>query len=147
MSNITERTERIVAEFSRLEGWEDRYRRLIAMGQALGDLPDAMKDEDHKVRGCQSQVWLRASLDIDRISFRGDSDALIVKGLVSILIEAYSGATPSEILATPPVFLQRIGLDQHLSPSRSNGLHSMVKQIMFYATAYQTLLHQPVPPA
>lgn len=139
-ATIAERAHALTSEFQALDGWEARYKRLIELGRALGDLPDSLKDEDHKVRGCQSQVWLHAEVDSEgRVQFRGDSDALIVKGLVSILLRVYSGASPAQILAAPPVFLKEMGLDQHLSPSRANGLHAMVKQMMFYATAFAAL--------
>lgn len=138
------RQREIVDEFARLDGWEARYRRLIERGKAMGELPDNLKDDDHKIRGCQSQVWLAAEVDAGgRAVFRADSDAFIVKGLVSLLVDAYSGALPSDILATPPSFLKEIGLDQHLSPSRANGLFAMVKQIMIYAAAFQALAPRP----
>jgi cysteine desulfuration protein SufE len=141
MTRSEERQAKLVEEFSGLATWEDRYKRIIERGKALGDLPEAMKDEKSKVRGCQSQVWLHASLNAQKeIIFQADSDALIVKGLIAVLLSVYSGLTPAEILAGPPQFLKDLGLEAHLSPNRANGLHAMIKQIVYYATAFQTLL-------
>ncbi|MBW2733851.1 MAG: SufE family protein [Deltaproteobacteria bacterium] len=103
-------------------------------------LPDELKTDKHKVKGCQSQVWLHAALDEGNVIFRADSDAMIVRGLIAMLLSIYSGATPSEILEKPPAFISEIKLDSHLSPTRTNGLRSMVEQMMYYATAFKTLL-------
>jgi len=134
--SLLDRQKQIVAEFSNLNDWEDRYKKLIELGKSLPDLPDVKKIEDYKVKGCQSQVWIHASLRDGRIVFEADSDALLVRGLVALLMRAYSDATPSEILATPPDFVKEIGLESKLSPSRANGLYSMIKQIKFYALAF-----------
>ena len=140
MSRIQERQNKIVDEFASFTNWEDRYKRIIERGKNSPDLPDALKTEDSKVRGCQSQVWLHASLSPNgEIVFTGDSDAMIVKGLVSILLEVYSGTTPDEILSSTPDFLKKLGFDTQLSPSRANGLFAMLKQIMYYGTAYKAL--------
>lgn len=139
-SPLVLRVRKLAGEFSGLATWEDRYKRLIERGKALGGLSEDMKQEKYKVRGCQSQVWLHATLDeTGRIVFQADSDAMIVKGLVAILLEVYSQATPEEILATPPQFLKDLGFETHLSPSRANGLFAMVKQIMYYAQAFKAL--------
>lgn len=104
-------------------------------------MPENLKTEQNIVKGCQSQVWLSAKLSDDgRVELLGDSDALIVKGLVGLLLAVYSGATPSEILMTPPEFLKALGFEGNLSPSRANGLHSMLKQIKLYATAFDYVL-------
>ena len=138
--NISERQRLITNEFASLATWEDRYKHLIARGKKMGELPEEFKVEDLKVRGCQSQVWLHAVLNGDgQILFRADSDAMIVKGLASVLVEVYSGATPQEILDASPSFLKDLGFESHLSPSRANGLYAMLKQILFYATAYKAL--------
>ena len=138
--SIASRTQNIVAEFQSLPTWEERYKRLIERGKKMGDLPDEKKQEEAKVRGCQSQVWLHARLDDQgKIVFEADSDAMIVKGLVALLLEVYSHATPDEILATSPQFLKDLGFESHLSPSRANGLYAMVRQIMYYATAFKAL--------
>ncbi len=133
---LSERQKQIVAEFAGLHDWEERYKKLIEIGKSLPELPDAKKLEDFKVKGCQSQVWMHARLEDGRIIFEGDSDALLVRGLVALLLRVYSDATPTEILNTPPEFVKQIGLESKLSPSRANGLFSMIKQIKFYAMAF-----------
>lgn len=139
--NIQERQDKIIEDFAALSRWEDRYKKIIEMGKALPEMPESLKTEQNIVKGCQSQVWLSAKLnDQGLVDLVGDSDALIVKGLVSLLLHVYSGSTPSEILATPPEFLRALGFEGNLSPSRANGLHSMLKQIKLYATAFDYLL-------
>ncbi|AHZ84458.1 SufE family protein [Bdellovibrio bacteriovorus] len=138
---IQEKQNKVIQDFSALAQWEDRYKKIIDMGKALPEMPESLKTEQNVVKGCQSQVWLSASLnDQGQVHLQGDSDALIVKGLVGLLLNVYSGATPSEILATPPEFLKALGFEGNLSPSRANGLHSMLKQIKLYATAFDYLL-------
>lgn len=131
----------IVAEFTAFEGWEDRYRHLISLGKSLPELPEQHRIDGNKVKGCQSQVWLVSELvkheDKYTITFLADSDASIVKGIVALLTKVYSGLSPEEILALKPDFIDEIGLRQHLSMSRANGLNSMLKQINLYAFAYQ----------
>jgi cysteine desulfuration protein SufE len=139
VSSLQERQDQIVAEFSSLRDWEDRYKKLIEIGKALPDLPDEKKTEDAKVKGCQSQVWMHAHMDHGKIIFEADSDALLVRGLVALLVRVYSEASPQEILATPPEFVVRIGLESKLSPSRANGLFSMIKQMKYYAMAFQAM--------
>ncbi len=137
---IQTRIANLVQEFSALPDWEHRYKKLIERGKILGDLPDELKQETYKVRGCQSQVWLHARLDEGgRVILQADSDAMIVKGLVALLLEIYSKATPEEILTTSPQFLKDLGFQTHLSPSRANGLYAMVKQILYYAQAFKAL--------
>lgn len=139
--NIQERQDKIIKDFAALTQWEDRYKKIIEMGKALPEMPEGLKTEQNIVKGCQSQVWLSAKLnDEGLMELVGDSDALIVKGLVSLLLQVYSGATPREILSTPPEFLRALGFEGNLSPSRANGLHSMLKQIKLYATAFDYLL-------
>lgn len=121
--------------------WENKYEKIIEYGKKWPGLSDEFKTEDLKVKGCQSQVWIKAELTPDKkINFSGDSDALIVRGLVAIALSVYSGESPETILKTEPLFLKEIGFDSGLSPSRSNGLYSMIKQIKYYATAFQYLL-------
>ncbi len=121
--------------------WEDRYRHIIDLGKSLPPMREDDKTEDLKVRGCQSQVWLKAELRPDRtLHFIADSDALIVKGLIAMLLRIYSDRTPQEILASDPDFIRELGLAQHLSPSRANGLNAMIKQIKYYALAFQMKL-------
>lgn len=139
--SIQEKQEKIVKEFSAITQWEDRYKKIIEMGKALPQMPENLKTEQNIVKGCQSQVWLSAKLnDQGCVELVGDSDALIVKGLVSLLLSIYSGSTPGEILATPPDFLKALGFEGNLSPSRANGLYSMLKQIRLYATAFDYVL-------
>jgi cysteine desulfuration protein SufE len=140
-NRVIERQQALIAEFSQLPDWEDRYKRLIERGKRLMELPKELYDGKFKVRGCQSQVWLHANLTAQgEIEFKADSDAMIVKGLVALLVEVYSHATPSEILASSPQFLKDLGFESHLSPSRANGLYAMVKQITYYAAAFQAAL-------
>lgn len=119
----------IVAEFDGLPAWEDRYKRIIALAKTLPAMPETLKTEDKKVRGCSSTVWLHADRRGDRVDYQADSDAVLVRGLVALLIRVYSGARAEEILATPPSFIERLGLNANLSPNRANGLTAMVTQI------------------
>lgn len=140
MNRIEQRQEKIVNEFSSLTNWEDRYKRIIERGKNSPNLPDDLKTEESKVRGCQSQVWLHAKLlPNGEVEFTGDSDAMIVKGLVSILLEVYSHSKPDEILSASPEFLKKLGFDTQLSPSRANGLYAMLKQILYFAHAFKLL--------
>lgn len=139
---IQETKDQVIQEFSQFTDWEDKYRHLIQMGKALPVFPSTFQTDDYKVNGCQSQVWLKADLDGDRVVFLADSDAFIVKGLVALLLRIYSGQTPADILAFPPDFLKEIGLDQHLSQNRTNGLAAMVKKIKTYAIGYQMVLQR-----
>lgn len=141
MNSIQEKQQQLIQDFSHFPNWEDRYKKIIDMGKMLPEMPADLKTEQNIVKGCQSQVWLSASLSEEgRVTLQGDSDALIVKGLVSLLLKVYSGASPSDILATPPDFLKSLGFEGNLSPSRANGLHAMLKQIKLYATAFDYLL-------
>lgn len=135
--SLLERQEQIVDEFAKFQDWEDRYKRIIEIGKSLPELSPEKKTEDVKVKGCQSQVWLCAEFRDGKIEFAADSDALLVRGLIAILLRVYSHATPQDILATSPDFIQKMGLESKLSPSRTNGLFSMIKQIKFYAMAFQ----------
>lgn len=138
---VRERQAKLVAEFSKIATWEDRYKAIIDRGKKLPELPKELYDEKYKVRGCQAQVWLHAELTPDKkIRLHADSDALIVKGLVALLLEMYSDAAPADILTAPAHFLKDLGFEGHLSPSRANGLYAMLKQILYYAQAFQALL-------
>lgn len=131
----------VIKDFPLSEDWEKKYEKIIEYGKKWPGLSDEFKTEDLKVKGCQSQVWIKAELSADKkIILKGDSDALIVKGLVAIALSVYSDESPETILKTEPTFLKEIGFDSGLSPSRSNGLYSMIKQIKYYATAFQYLL-------
>lgn len=135
-----ERQEILITEFSKLADWEDRYKKIIELGKTLPEMPEHLKTEQNKVKGCQSQVWLHASLTADKkVIFTGDSDAVLVKGLVALLLRVYSDSNPKDILMTPPEFLKKLGFDGNLSPSRANGLNSMLKQIQLIATAYSMI--------
>lgn len=135
---LLERQHSIVEEFSRFSSWEGRYKRLIERGKNLKSLPEDLKTSEALVKGCQSQVWLHARLDEKgRILFQADSDALLVKGLVSLLLEVFQLATPEEVLETPVTFIEEIGLGDHLTPSRANGLFAMIKQIKYFALAFR----------
>ncbi len=136
---IAERQHQIVQEFHSLTDWEDRYKKLIELGKAMSAMPLTLQLDDYMVRGCQSKVWIHARLENGKIIFTADSDALLVRGLVALLMRIYSDATPDEILATAPDFVKAIGLESKLSPSRANGLFAMIKQIKFYALAFQSL--------
>lgn len=137
---MQEKIQKIILDFKNCADWEKKYEKLIQYGKDFKSMADSDKSEDLKVKGCQSQVWIKADLSGDQIIFQGDSDALLVKGLVALVLKVYSGEAPSDILKTEPTFLKEIGLDVGLSPSRSNGLYSMIKQVKYYATAYQYLL-------
>jgi cysteine desulfuration protein SufE len=139
---IEQRQKQLIDEMSGISSWEERYQRIIAMGKALPGLPAEKKQPQFLVKGCQSQVWLHARLDGDRVVFEADSDAIIVRGLIAILLKVYSAATPQEILDTSPEFITELGFKKNLSPSRANGLFSMIKQIKYYAAAFKVLLEQ-----
>lgn len=140
-SSIQNKIHALKKQFDACETWEQKYEKIIELGKKWPGLDDALKTEDLKVKGCQSQVWIKAELTSDKkIKFLGDSDALLVKGLVAIVLSVYSDETPQTILATDSHFLADLGFDKGLSPSRSNGLFSMIKQIKYYATAFGYLL-------
>ena len=137
---INEIQDEIIEEFDGLTDWMDRYAYIIELGEALPPLPDAEKTPANLIEGCQSRVWITADKDADgNIDFKADSDALIVKGIVALLLRVLSGHTPQEILDADLYFIDRIRLKDHLSPTRSNGLVSMVKQMRNYALAFKTL--------
>lgn len=140
--NIEEKQDRIIREFELLGDWQERYKYIIKLGQKLEPLDEEHKVDENLVRGCQSQVWLHTELDGDKVIFKADSDAAITKGLAALMVRFYSGETPEAILATNPDFIQKIGMQEHLSPTRSNGLASMVKQMKIYAMAYKSKLQQ-----
>ena len=136
---IEETQTQIVEEFSGFEDWMDKYAYLIEIGNEMAPIDSKYKIDSNLIRGCQSRVWLHQDFSEGRITFEAESDALIVKGLVALLLRIYSGRTPKEILESEPLFIDQIGLRQHLSPTRSNGLLSMVKQMKLYALAYEKI--------
>lgn len=139
--NPKTRQEQLINQFSKMTDWEDRYKKIIELGKTLSPMPEELKTEQNKVKGCQSQVWLHASINSEnKVVFVADSDAVLVKGLVALLVDVYSNSTPQEILSTPPEFLKQLGFEGNLSPSRANGLNSMLKQIQLIATAYSMVL-------
>lgn len=138
--SIEVKAQEMILKFSKINDWEQKYEKLIELGKAWPGLPEEFKNEDLKVKGCQSQVWIKAELKDGKIYFIGDSDAIIVRGLVALVLSVYSGQSPEEIIKYDAGFLKDIGLDSGLSPSRSNGLYSMIKQIKYYATAFAYLL-------
>ncbi|WP_339737275.1 SufE family protein [uncultured Sunxiuqinia sp.] len=131
--------QEIVAEFSIYEDWMDKYSYLIELGNDLKDLDPKQKSDQHLIKGCQSRVWLVPEFKDGKIYFEGESDAVIVKGLVALLLRVVSGRTPEEIMKSDLHFVDDIGLKQHLSPTRSNGLVAMIKQIKLYAVAYKRI--------
>lgn len=133
--SIQEVQQELIEEFEFLDDWMDRYKHIIDLGKALPDFPEDWMTDEFKVRGCQSQVWLVPEYKDGRLTFHAISDAAIVSGLIAILLKIYSGREPREILATPPSFIEGIGLDEHLSPSRSNGLHAMIETMFRHAKA------------
>lgn len=134
----------LIKLFTRHSDWEERYRELVKMGKALPELEESLKGEKYRIRGCQSQVWLVPELKDGKVLFRGDSDAMLVKGIVALLVNAYSGLSPDEILALKPDFLKEIGITEHLSMNRTNGLANMVKQIQMYGVAFKSLTEKGV---
>ena len=137
MMSIKEKQQELIDDFAFLSDWEQKYEYIIDLGKELKGLPEEKKNEDILIKGCQSQVWLDAELRDGKIFFLADSDGILPKGIISLLVGVYSGHTAEEILAADFNFISKIGLQEFLSPSRANGLASMIKQIKFYAVAYQ----------
>ncbi|MBP5290777.1 MAG: SufE family protein [Paludibacteraceae bacterium] len=135
---INEIQDEIIEEFSGFEDWMDRYSLLIDLGNELPPLAEEKKTEQNLIDGCQSKVWIDARMEDGKLMLEGDSDAILVKGIVALLLKVLSGHTPQEILEADLYFIGKTGLQEHLSPTRSNGLFSMVKQIKMYALAFKT---------
>jgi cysteine desulfuration protein SufE len=142
MTNLHETQKDIVEEFSIFEDWLDRYNYLIELGNDLPAIDPQYRTNEYLINGCQSKVWLHAELVDEKIEFRADSDAIIVKGIVALLVKVLNGRTPAEILENELFFIEEIGLKQNLSPTRSNGLLAMVKKMKLYALAYQAKASQ-----
>jgi cysteine desulfuration protein SufE len=140
---IADAVANIIAEFGLFDDWLDRYEYIIELGRKLEGLPPERRTESSRVKGCQSQVWFHAQARDGRIFFEADSDAMIVRGLIALLLRVYSGRRPQEILATPPDFFEKIELGSHLTGNRANGLHAMVKHIQGYARSFQTAAIAP----
>ena len=135
---INELQDNVIEEFADFDDWMDKYALLIDLGNSLPPLEEKYKTESNLIEGCQSRVWLQADYADGKIQFKGESDAVIVKGIVSLLISILSDHTPQEILDADLYFIDKIGLKEHLSPTRSNGLVAMVKQMRMYALAFRT---------
>lgn len=138
---IQEIQQEIIDEFSLFDDWMQRYEYMIELGKSLPLIAPEFKTGDHIIKGCQSKVWVHAALNGDQLSFTADSDAIITKGIIAILIRAFSNQHPKDILEADTDFIDQIGLKEHLSPTRANGLVSMIKQIKLYAIAFQTQLN------
>ena len=138
MKTINELQDEVITEFSDFDDWMDKYQLLIDLGNEQTPLDERYKSEQNLIDGCQSRVWLQADLIDGKVVFQAESDALIVKGIIALLIKVVSGHTPDEILNTDLYFIDKIGLTEHLSPTRSNGLLAMLKQIRMYALAFKT---------
>ena len=138
MKTIEEIEEEIIGEFEIFDDWMDKYAYLIELGANLEGVSEEYKTEDHLIKGCQSKVWFHAELKEGRLYFTADSDAIITKGIAGLLIRVFSAQLPTDIVKSEMRFIDAIGLTQHLSPTRSNGLLSMVKQIKMYAIAAET---------
>jgi|SRR5690606_16367929 len=130
----------IVEEFSMFEDWMQRYEYMIELGKSLPLIDEKYKTDDNIIKGCQSKVWVHAELADDKLVFTADSDAIITKGIIAILIRAFSNQKPKDIIDADTSFIDEIGLKEHLSPTRANGLVNMIKQLKMYAIAYQTQL-------
>ena len=131
----------IIDEFSMFEDWEERYQYMIDLGKTLPLIDEHYKTEGNIIKGCQSKVWVHAEMKEGNVVFTADSDAIITKGIIAILIRVFSNHQPKDIISADTEFIDKIGLKEHLSPTRANGLVSMIKQIKMYAIAYQTQLN------
>ena len=137
---IKEIQEEIVDEFSMFEDWMERYEYIIDLGKSLPLIEAQHKTKDNIIKGCQSKVWVYGELKGDKVSFTADSDAILTKGIIALLLRVFSGFTPQEILDADTTFIDEIGLKEHLSATRANGLVSMIKQLKLYAMAFQSKL-------
>ncbi len=141
LMSIQDIQEEIVDEFSMFEDWMQRYEYMIELGKSLPLIDPKYKTDDNIIKGCQSKVWVHAELHDDKLVFTADSDAIITKGIIAILVRVFSGQKPQDIIDADTLFIDEIGLKEHLSPTRANGLVSMIKQLKLYAVAYQTQLN------
>lgn len=142
MKTINELQDEVIEEFSEFDDWMDKYQLLIDLGNEQPPLDPIYKTDKNLIDGCQSRVWLQADLENGKVTFRAESDALIVKGIISLLIRVISEHTPDEILNADLYFIEKIGLKEHLSPTRSNGLLAMVKQMHMYALAFKAKMQE-----
>lgn len=139
MSTMQEVEQELISEFEMFDDWMDKYNYIIELGKELPMIDEQYKTSQYLIEGCQSQVWLHAEMQDDKVMFTADSDAIITKGIVNLLIRVLSGRTPQEIIDNDLSYLDAIGLKEHLSPTRSNGLASMIKQVKLYAVAFNSL--------
>ncbi len=137
---INEVQQDLIDEFSLFDDWMDKYEHLIGLGKSLPLIDPSLKTDDRLIKGCQSKVWLHAELEDGKVVFTADSDAIITKGIIAVLITAFSNRPPEEIVEADTSFIDEIGLKEHLSPTRANGLVSMVKQMKLYALAFKAQL-------
>lgn len=135
---LKEIQEEIIAEFAMFDDWMQRYEYMIELGKSLPLIDAQYKTEDHRIKGCQSKVWVHAEMKEDTLVFTADSDAIITKGIIAILIRVFNHQKPQDVIDADTGFIDTIGLKEHLSPTRANGLVSMIKQLKLYAVAYQT---------
>lgn len=135
--SINDIQDEIVEDFSMYDDWNDKYEYLIEFGKSLSPLDEQYKTEENRIHGCQSKVWMHADVKDDKLFFYADSDAIITKGIVGLLVKVLSGHTPKEIAETDLYFIEKIGLKEHLSPTRANGLLSMIKKMKTYGIAFQ----------
>ena len=135
---IKERQDEVIEEFEMFEDWMEKYEYLISLGKELPLIDEANKTDENIIKGCQSRVWLAAELENDKLQFTADSDAIITKGIISLMIRVLTNSSPKEIMETELYFIDKVGLKEHLSPTRSNGLVSMVKQMKMYAIAFSS---------
>ena len=138
--SIRERQDEVIEEFAMFDDWMDKYEHLISLGKELPLIDEDNKVDQNIIKGCQSRVWLHAQMDDGKVRFKADSDAIITKGIISLMIRVLDNSSPDEIINEELYFIDEIGLKEHLSPTRSNGLVSMVKQMKMYALAFQTQL-------
>ena len=139
---IQEKQAEVIEDFALFDDWMERYEYMISLGKTLPQIAEGKKTEDNIIKGCQSKVWLDAKLEDGKIIYTADSDAIITKGIIAVLLSVFNNQTPQDILNADLSFIDEIGLKEHLSPTRANGLVSMIKKIKMYALAYQTKLSQ-----
>jgi len=140
--SINEIQDELIEEFNFFNDWMEKYEHIITIGKELDDMPNSLKTDENLVRGCQSRVWLNGKMDGEQLIFEADSDAIITKGLVALMTKVLSGHTPTEIAEADLYFVERIGLKQHLSPNRANGLASMVQKMKYFALAYRAKMNE-----
>ncbi len=139
---LQEKENKIIEEFNLFDDWMDKYNHLIELGKSLPIIDEKFKTDQYLISGCQSRVWLSAEMDNGKVNFKADSDAVITKGLANLLISVLSDENPEEIINSDMGFIEKIGLKEHLSPTRSNGLSSMIKQMKLYALVFKTKMNQ-----